>query len=355
MMLILGRETTDGARGELRKEILAGVAVALSTILIIYPGFCWGKAISGFQRSVGYHINVPAYQDYQIDDILRQASSLISDVEIISECGDPGACVALRKIAPVFSWGAATDYNNLVVREAQLDTLLRYGPERGINFKIVSQITINGTPFYGQSLDSLPSTVITEDAPAFVWAHEFGHTQGLPGNNSCRTLIMCEPDKTPPCALDQVELDPDPAKREVVGFESHPDDSTFGCNPKGESLLRYLTAVHETDGNHITFATLWEFDSDSFAVEKFDAQGVSAGIIGSVLAAGGSGGSGYSIVDAYGVAGDRYKLIERQIGTLPDLTIGTCTAQEPFTGFPIEPATYNTDSLAVAVMALAGC
>ncbi len=323
-----------------------GLYYVLPLLFLFVPGTLHCRPISGFQKSVDYHVDIPAWPDYQVDYVFQAASSLISDIEIISECQDVGACVELKRLGSIYAWGTQGDLHDIIDSNTEAVQILT---SPGADFRIVAEIHFGGNDFAGLTCGICPSSIIAaNDAAPDTWAHEFGHQKGLRDNISCRSLIMCSDTLGYICALSLAEV----AAGEVDSFEARPDYTSHDCNPKGESLLRYFTAVHETDGNHITFATYWEFDSDSFAVEKFDAQGGSAGIIGSVLAAGGSGGSAYSIVDAYGVTGDRYKLVERQNGTLPDLSIGTCIAQEPFTGFPVEPATYNTDSLAAAVMAL---
>jgi len=127
----------------------------------------------------------------------------------------------------------------------------------------------------------------------------------------------------------------------------------YSCVPPTNAVsLREIGAESEPAGARIRFETAWEHASSSFQVERMDDPSNPSWVSAEVTAAGSGGGASYEILDGAGQAGSRYRLVEHQVGDLPDLRYGVFEAGPPPVIIPTEIPSYNVDSLAAVVRAL---
>ena len=121
-------------------------------------------------------------------------------------------------------------------------------------------------------------------------------------------------------------------------------------NPVG--AVTSFNAMNEAGGNHIRFKTEWESRSRAFQVEGLDAGGAPSFLLPEVLAQGAAGRYSYHIVDPTGLPGQRYRLVEHQTDSLPDLTYGVCETKEPFLPAAQESIYYDSGALTDSVDAM---
>jgi len=129
-----------------------------------------------------------AFSEGRIDRIMAEAGGLLASVE--TECPDVHCPVTFTRVGGVsaFSEGGA-----ILTSESQLDAVFSVDAD----FKIVTfMVGVCGAPSGDDPAVVLGcastggSVVIVHDAPTDVWAHEWGHVQGLPHRNDCARNLM---------------------------------------------------------------------------------------------------------------------------------------------------------------------
>ncbi len=140
-----------------------------------------------FQISVARHIDQPL-SEQRVNRIFSTANELLLADD--NECSDVSCPVTFDRD------GAIETFDNspaIVTTEAQLDAVF----DDSADIKIVTlMVGVCGSP----SADDVSlvlgcaftggSAVLVQDAPADVWAHEWGHVQGLPHRNNCGRNLM---------------------------------------------------------------------------------------------------------------------------------------------------------------------
>ncbi len=123
-----------------------------------------------------------------LDDLLAEAGDLLATVD--EECSDVACAASFTRDGAVTTFAVA---DNIVTTEDQLDAVFDVEGD----FKIVTlMVGVCGAPASPHATVVLGcayargSVVIAHDAPADVWAHEWGHVQGLPHRNDCAANIM---------------------------------------------------------------------------------------------------------------------------------------------------------------------
>ncbi len=104
-------------------------------------------------------------------------------------------------------------------------------------------------------------------------------------------------------------------------------------------------------GTTINISADWQSATDSLSVERRDPSG-SWTSVQQFAASQQAGRTAYRISDPSGVAGDYYRVVERQAGDLADLTYGTCRVGEIPNIPPVETPSYDPDSLQGVVEAM---
>lgn len=321
----------------LRSLLLAALAGVLS---VSVASAQTGKWKSSFFRDVAYHVNIPPWTDLQVDDALEGASLLISEIEVISQCGDAGACVSIERYSnlPTVAWGSATDGHEIIDSPAEAATVLMLGAP---TIKIVAGFQYPGQNVLGTADSSGINMIISETAPDWVWAHEFGHNQGLPDNPSCGTLIMCSDEQAGLCALDRVEV----AKSEVARWEANPDAQKHRCTGSTPALLRYFVAYMENGSCKIRFRTDVEVDVSAFKLYRRVLPADTLLSVTTMAPQGGDVSVEYIATDPQGNSGDTYYLFEDRVGLQTDMYMDQCIV----TGGPSTATTdapwWNADSL----------
>lgn len=105
---------------------------------------------------------------------------------------DVACCVRLQMSGQLGSFGTAGDGEDVITTRAEMRRVLAIRPQR---IKIVRSIVVcrsdeNPGNILGCANTPGDSIVITRRAAADVWAHEFGHNQGLSHRDSSRRNIM---------------------------------------------------------------------------------------------------------------------------------------------------------------------
>ncbi len=140
-----------------------------------------------FQISVARHVDQPL-SDQRVNRVFTTANELLlSDDE---ECPDVSCPVTFERDGLVDTFDVSPA---IVTTEAQLDAVF----DVAADIKVVSlMVGVCGSP----SADDVSlvlgcaftggSAVLVQDAPPDVWAHEWGHVQGLPHRNDCDRNLM---------------------------------------------------------------------------------------------------------------------------------------------------------------------
>ncbi len=140
-----------------------------------------------FQISVARHADQPL-SDQRVNRVFAEANALLLSDD--AECPDVSCPVTFDRD------GSINTFDNspaIVTTEAQLDAVFD-NPE---DIKIVTlMVGVCGSP----SADDVSlvlgcaftggTAVLVQDAPADVWAHEWGHVQGLSHRNDCDRNLM---------------------------------------------------------------------------------------------------------------------------------------------------------------------
>ena len=182
-------------------RILASVGLALTTAVavalnvtctgvppVLLPGVGGGTPQPfSFSLRVARHID-QEFSAGRLDTILAQASSILQTVE--EDCPDVSCPVTFQRSGAIETFDGDTA---IITSEAQLDAVFAHPAD----IKIVTlMVGVCGVSTPGEMTEILgcavvgDSVVISQDAPFDVWAHEWGHVQGLPHRNDCWTNIM---------------------------------------------------------------------------------------------------------------------------------------------------------------------
>lgn len=140
-----------------------------------------------FLLRVARHVDQP-FSEAQVDAVLAQASAILFSVE--NECPDVYCPTTFTRSGgvSVFAEGDA-----IITIDDQLDEVFAVDAD----IKIVTfMVGVCGAPGGNDPAVVLgcaataASVVIVHDAPFDVWAHEWGHVQGLPHRNDCARNLM---------------------------------------------------------------------------------------------------------------------------------------------------------------------
>ncbi len=105
-------------------------------------------------------------------------------------CNDVACCVTLTQSGTTGVFGMAADGLDVITSEAELNQVFAVN---GFHTKVVTSASnccgVAGA-ILGCAKTNARNIVMVATAPADVWAHEFGHTQGLAHNDTCAQLIM---------------------------------------------------------------------------------------------------------------------------------------------------------------------
>ena len=140
-----------------------------------------------FSLRVARHVDQP-FSEEHVDSVFAQASSILQTVQ--TDCFDVACPVTFERHGAVesFDFGSA-----VITAEAQLDEVF----DHPADIKIVTLMVGVCGAFRPGDLSQVlgcaatgASVVISHDAPFDVWAHEWGHVQGLYHRDDCHTNIM---------------------------------------------------------------------------------------------------------------------------------------------------------------------
>lgn len=102
-------------------------------------------------------------------------------------CTDEVACcVEMSRLGNVTTFGVSTDGLDILTTQTEVNQVFAMGG----NFKVVTSITLSGQPILGIAKFNERNTIMTLTADPDVWAHEFGHNQGLLHRDNCNANIM---------------------------------------------------------------------------------------------------------------------------------------------------------------------
>ena len=140
-----------------------------------------------FSLRVARHIDQP-FSEEHVDSVFAEASSILQTVQ--TDCPDVACPVTFERYGAVDSFDVGSA---VITTEAQLDEVF----EHPADIKIVTlMVGVCGSFRPGDLAQVLgcaatgASVVIAHDAPSDVWAHEWGHVQGLAHRDDCYTNIM---------------------------------------------------------------------------------------------------------------------------------------------------------------------
>jgi hypothetical protein len=139
------------------------------------------------QLRIARHVDQP-FSDARVDRILAEAGGILASVE--TECPDVATPVTFTRTGEIATFTTA---DNFVTSEAQLDAIF----DVDADIKIVTfMVGVCGAPAGNDPSVVLgcaatgASVTISHDAPTDVWAHEWGHVQGLPHRDTCPRNLM---------------------------------------------------------------------------------------------------------------------------------------------------------------------
>jgi hypothetical protein len=174
------------------KRLLVGCLLAVMVGCIDDPNNpqpAQGDGVEPFDHRLTFarHVNQPI-SDARVDRILAEAGGLLASVD--SECPDVHSPATFTRLGGV---SAFTDGSSVLTAESQLDAVFAVNAD----FKIVTfMVGVCGAPAGNDAAVVLGcaatagSVVIVHDAPSDVWAHEWGHVQGLQHRNDCARNVM---------------------------------------------------------------------------------------------------------------------------------------------------------------------
>ncbi len=146
-----------------------------------------GSTENTFNLTVARHAG-QSLSEATVDAIFSEASELLQVKD--PACDDVACPVTFQRSG---SLGTFTTASTFVTTEAQLDAIFAEDED----FKVVTMMTgVCGVTDPGDMSEILGcasaggSVVIVSNAPADVWAHEWGHVQGLYHRDDCATNIM---------------------------------------------------------------------------------------------------------------------------------------------------------------------
>ena len=141
-----------------------------------------------------FDLTVAKHQDMASDgnagQKLRGASGLL--VEDDRTCSDVKCCVSLVQDGETTEFGENPGEVRVIMNRAELLAVLAVPA----NIKVVDLINFcSGPPSMGRRIIGCTATgmrnmILTKDADAQAYAHEFGHAQGLHHDESCPTRLM---------------------------------------------------------------------------------------------------------------------------------------------------------------------
>ncbi|HRX84325.1 MAG TPA: hypothetical protein P5572_04830 [Phycisphaerae bacterium] len=133
------------------------------------------------------HVDQPISEG-TVDNILAEAGGLLASVD--TDCPDVYCPATFTRTGGI---GVFSEGSTVLTSEQQLDTVFNVNGD----FKIVTfMVGVCGAPSGSDPAVVLgcaataASVVIVYDAPTDVWAHEWGHVQGLPHRNDCDRNLM---------------------------------------------------------------------------------------------------------------------------------------------------------------------
>lgn len=140
-----------------------------------------------FSLRVARQVDQPLSASF-VDATLAEASTILQVVD--SVCPDVATPVTFARNGDIDTFDVAPA---VVTTEAQLDDIFRYPADLKV---VTMMVGVCGTFRPGNLAVVLgcgvagDSAVLTRDAPTDVWAHEWGHVQGLPHRDDCRSNLM---------------------------------------------------------------------------------------------------------------------------------------------------------------------
>jgi len=166
----------------------------LTIAISVVVGFTWAADDIAQSISVSRHVDT-VITEAQVDNKLAAATRRLRLREDETS-GDIRCCVHLRLAKPIAAFGKSNDHDDVIQDETQLRRVLMLP---GARIKLVTAIqgvhlcgTKNIGSFEGCAEIGGKNIVLAMGAPSDVWAHEFGHNQGLPHRNTSTDLIMHE-------------------------------------------------------------------------------------------------------------------------------------------------------------------
>lgn len=320
-----------------------------------FAGTAWGitdQAAKTFTLDIGVHPVTQAADQFTYLDVrtkLENATGLFQHKG--QYCNDVAVCIGLEGSLEDVGFGNSSDHLETIDDGDELQQAFLYD---WIPFKVVHNIRVNQVFLRGANkADGEANACVaiydgSTEVRSDTYAHEFGHMRGLEPNDDCGHYIMAE-------------LTTYQGYRDAVSLEEAEqllaDNPVYGaagltCALTGQAMLEGLVATAEADGVHIRFRTAWEIYTQSFEVRRVSASADSVLYsLPPVAGTGGGEGAGYDIVDPVGALGADYLLIEHQTPGRVDLSAGPIRARAPTQIVPVEPVTYDQDSLALLVMA----
>jgi hypothetical protein len=122
-----------------------------------------------------------------IDGNLATANNLLQNVQ--TTCPDTACSVAIRRQGIVDPFGTDGDTLDVVTNSTDLAAVFAVTGEVKIVVTLGFCKGLAGS-YLGCTKGGTKNMIISDKTPADVYAHEFGHAQGLPDNDSCATNIM---------------------------------------------------------------------------------------------------------------------------------------------------------------------
>lgn len=184
-------------------------------------------------------------------------------------CADVACCVTLQQSGATTTFGTAGDGLDMITSEAELATVMAFASDVKVVISATNSCGIGGA-WLGCASIGLPRNMVNiAGVDDCVWAHEFGHSQGLGHNDTCTDLIMrtttpgtndtvtpgecaalrANPDAVgPACGLGGGPVNDDCADALVIGDGVHAYDTT-AANLSGvlaSGLPAYVAGAPDT-------------------------------------------------------------------------------------------------------------